>query len=268
MSSGPQIVTAADFGFELRSEREARGITQAKLAEMANVSVRWLSNFERGQSPRAELIKVMHVFRALDLAFEVVEKRKPNLNTTQSKILSAFSTMTREIDTSIAAISAQDIRDSLPEIVHGSTAFRDAIARNSFGSDLVKQATAANDIATKAVRDALAGGTFGVDLFKQVTAANDISSKIIKDAVGSNAFGADLVKAALASTDHGAAAVQQALNASNPGMAEIKKMFATQNHGMTAITNAMSSNAMGAIAAKKRRGDTSSAKEEASDGDS
>lgn len=90
MASNPQIRTAADFGYRLREEREKRGITQADLAGRANVSVRWLSNFERGKSPRAELIKVVHVARALGLAFELSEERQPRIAPTQQAIVDAF----------------------------------------------------------------------------------------------------------------------------------------------------------------------------------
>lgn len=79
-----QIKTAPDVGYALRAEREAQGITQADLAEQADVSVRWLSNFERGKSPRAELIKVIHVARALGLTFELAREEKPKETPGQS----------------------------------------------------------------------------------------------------------------------------------------------------------------------------------------
>lgn len=69
----PPIKTAPDFGYALRTAREEQGLTQVDLAKRADVSVRWLSNFERGKSPRAELIKVMHVARALGFVFQLTE---------------------------------------------------------------------------------------------------------------------------------------------------------------------------------------------------
>lgn len=79
-----QIKTAPDLGYALRAEREDQGITQANLAEQADVSVRWLSNFERGKSPRAELIKVMHVARALGLTFDLAREETPPMTPGQS----------------------------------------------------------------------------------------------------------------------------------------------------------------------------------------
>ena len=91
MSERAQIKTAADFGFQLREERERRGITQAELAVLADVSIRWLSNFERGKSPRAELIKVMHVARALGMAFELVEERERKISPSHQALVDAFT---------------------------------------------------------------------------------------------------------------------------------------------------------------------------------
>lgn len=82
--------TAADFGYRVREERERQGTTQAALAERADVSIRWLSNFERGKSPRAELIKVVHVARALGLVFELAEESSPALSETQQRLLTSI----------------------------------------------------------------------------------------------------------------------------------------------------------------------------------
>ncbi|WP_083506616.1 helix-turn-helix transcriptional regulator [Leucobacter sp. G161] len=53
MSARASLRSAAEFGYRVREARERQGITQAALAERVNVSIRWLSNFERGKSPRA-----------------------------------------------------------------------------------------------------------------------------------------------------------------------------------------------------------------------
>lgn len=82
--------TAADFGYRVREERERQRITQAALAARADVSIRWLSNFERGKSPRAELIKVVHVARALGLAFALAEDTRPALSETQQRLLASI----------------------------------------------------------------------------------------------------------------------------------------------------------------------------------
>ncbi|MFZ1381625.1 MAG: helix-turn-helix transcriptional regulator [Scrofimicrobium sp.] len=90
MNEQPQLKTARDFGFRLRAERESQGLTQEELAARSDVSVRWLSNFERGKSPRAELIKVLHVARALGLAFEVNQVREPKLSPEDRALLDAW----------------------------------------------------------------------------------------------------------------------------------------------------------------------------------
>lgn len=82
--------TAADFGLQLRHERERQGVKQAELAEKADVSVRWLSNFERGKSPRAELTKVVHVARALGMTFEFAEERQVELPEEHRELVDAF----------------------------------------------------------------------------------------------------------------------------------------------------------------------------------
>jgi len=79
--------TSADFGYRVREERERQGITQAELAGRADVSVRWLSNFERGKSPRAELIKVVHVVRALGLVFALAEDSSLQLSEAQQRLV-------------------------------------------------------------------------------------------------------------------------------------------------------------------------------------
>lgn len=45
--------------------RRARGLTQAELAARARVSTRWLSLFENGKSPGADLSRVLGVLAAL-----------------------------------------------------------------------------------------------------------------------------------------------------------------------------------------------------------
>lgn len=113
MNARIQIKTAADFGYQLREERERRGMTQAELAARANVSVRWLSNFERGQSPRAELIKVMHVARALKMTFELVEERERKISPSQQALVDA---VTRSSQTSMMTPALKNALAQLSEI--------------------------------------------------------------------------------------------------------------------------------------------------------
>ncbi|MBC9927166.1 helix-turn-helix domain-containing protein [Leucobacter sp. cx-169] len=79
MTYREQIKRTEDFGYRLKDERLDRGLTQAELALKAEVSQRWLSNFETGKSPRAELAKVLSVARALGLVFLLAEEAKPEL---------------------------------------------------------------------------------------------------------------------------------------------------------------------------------------------
>ena len=57
---------AAAFGAELRSRREAAGLTQARLAEAAGVSVSGVSALERGQR-QPSLTVAFDLSRALSL---------------------------------------------------------------------------------------------------------------------------------------------------------------------------------------------------------
>ena len=59
------VRTIGQFGAEIRRLRTSAGLTQAELAETANVSRRWISRLERGHE-HAELNNIMRVVRALD----------------------------------------------------------------------------------------------------------------------------------------------------------------------------------------------------------
>lgn len=59
--------TVGHLGLELRRLRHAAGLSQADLAQRADVSRRWLSQIERGH-PGGEIANLMKVVRALDLS--------------------------------------------------------------------------------------------------------------------------------------------------------------------------------------------------------
>jgi HTH-type transcriptional regulator/antitoxin HipB len=61
------------LGAALRDARKARGWTQQQLAERAGVSRQLLLDLERGKRPRAELIGVLAVTRALGLGLALAE---------------------------------------------------------------------------------------------------------------------------------------------------------------------------------------------------
>jgi HTH-type transcriptional regulator/antitoxin HipB len=65
--------TVRDLGATVRQARVARGLSQKALAEQARVSRQWLSRFESGKNPSAELLKVLDVFSSLNLVIDVVD---------------------------------------------------------------------------------------------------------------------------------------------------------------------------------------------------
>jgi len=58
--------TAADFGHEIRRQREQLGHTQEEAAALCGVGTRFLSELERGK-PTAEIGKALTVARRLGL---------------------------------------------------------------------------------------------------------------------------------------------------------------------------------------------------------
>ncbi|HEY9563647.1 MAG TPA: helix-turn-helix domain-containing protein [Nocardioides sp.] len=73
MATTIEVSRPDDIGPALREERLAEGLTQAALAELANVGRQWLNSFEMGEKVSAPLDMVMRVIAALDVA--VVLKR-------------------------------------------------------------------------------------------------------------------------------------------------------------------------------------------------
>lgn len=108
-----QIRSAADFGFQLRAERERRGLTQVELASLSGVSPRWLSNFERGKAPRAEITKVVHVARALGLVFTITADQPRVLEPQAQALMDAFETSIQPIQ------KTAQLQAALEEMEHG-----------------------------------------------------------------------------------------------------------------------------------------------------
>jgi len=69
--------TVRDLGAAVRRTRQAAGLSQQSLAVEARVSRQWLSRFEAGKNPAAELQKVLDVLGALGLAVDLI--RVPEL---------------------------------------------------------------------------------------------------------------------------------------------------------------------------------------------
>lgn len=66
--------TTGHLGMELRRLRQEAGLTQAELAQRAEVSRRWLSQAERGH-PGGEIANLMKVTRALGLSLRFEPSR-------------------------------------------------------------------------------------------------------------------------------------------------------------------------------------------------
>jgi HTH-type transcriptional regulator/antitoxin HipB len=72
------LTTVRDLGAAVRHRRREAGLTQAMLADRAGVSRQWLSGFESGKNPAAELGKVLDLLTALDLALDLVSTPPPD----------------------------------------------------------------------------------------------------------------------------------------------------------------------------------------------
>lgn len=64
------VANPADLGLFARDERRRRRMSQSQLSTVANVSRRWLTDFESGK-PTAEIGLVFRVIHALGLVLEI-----------------------------------------------------------------------------------------------------------------------------------------------------------------------------------------------------
>jgi transcriptional regulator with XRE-family HTH domain len=65
MELSKRLRRPADVAQVIVSARRTAGLTQAQLAEQARVSRQWLSEFENGKTPGADLSKVLAVLVTL-----------------------------------------------------------------------------------------------------------------------------------------------------------------------------------------------------------
>jgi transcriptional regulator with XRE-family HTH domain len=65
------------LGAAVRQARDEAGWTQSELAERAGVSRAFVVGLERGVRPRAELLRVLAVVRALGKAVALVDDEQP-----------------------------------------------------------------------------------------------------------------------------------------------------------------------------------------------
>ncbi|WP_187279462.1 helix-turn-helix transcriptional regulator [Quadrisphaera setariae] len=69
------VTQEKELGAALKSRRERARLTQGELAERAGVSRSFVIGLERGLRPRAELVRVFAVIKALDAAVTLVDHR-------------------------------------------------------------------------------------------------------------------------------------------------------------------------------------------------
>jgi len=79
----PKIRTAEELGSRLRAERKSRGLTLAETAGLANTSIKFLSEFERGK-PTAEIGKVLKVLAIVGLDVLVQSRHQSDSSSTEA----------------------------------------------------------------------------------------------------------------------------------------------------------------------------------------
>lgn len=108
------VADVSSLGAAVREARRSKGLTQAQLAERAEVSRQFVLNLEKGNSTRAELGRVLAVLRALDQAVLFVDTS----DNTQSRPSTAHDI---------------DLDDALDEVL-GAASSRSAASSSSTGS--------------------------------------------------------------------------------------------------------------------------------------
>ncbi|WP_162458259.1 helix-turn-helix transcriptional regulator [Pseudactinotalea terrae] len=81
------IRNAGELGAALRERRLRAGLTQAQVAERAEVSRAFVTELERGRRPRAELMRVFMVMRALETGLELVDAPTKTADQALSELL-------------------------------------------------------------------------------------------------------------------------------------------------------------------------------------
>lgn len=83
------VTNALELGAQLRAARRAAGLTQAQVAESANVSRAFVIDLEQGKRPGAELSRVLAVARALNRSFVLVEDVRPTFDAALHDLLNS-----------------------------------------------------------------------------------------------------------------------------------------------------------------------------------
>lgn len=68
-----KIASPAELGAQIRARRKAKGLTQTQLAELCRVSLRFVSEVERGRAS-AGVGRVLHLCARLGLDVHVVPR--------------------------------------------------------------------------------------------------------------------------------------------------------------------------------------------------
>lgn len=78
--------SAIEIGAAIRESRKSAGMTQADLAKQAGVSRAFLIDIEKGARQRAELSRVLSLFRALDLSLTASSKPAPTFEQAYARL--------------------------------------------------------------------------------------------------------------------------------------------------------------------------------------
>lgn len=80
------IANGTQLGAAIRAARNRASLTQEELARRAGTSRRWLSMLENGESPGAEIGKVLATLDVLDIALRL-STRERGTGTAESELL-------------------------------------------------------------------------------------------------------------------------------------------------------------------------------------
>lgn len=79
--------SAIEIGAVIREARQATGMTQAALAERAGVSRAFVIDVEKGARRRAELGRILSLFRALDLSLVARSEPLPSFEEAYAQLI-------------------------------------------------------------------------------------------------------------------------------------------------------------------------------------
>lgn len=124
-------VIALSIGSRIRSAREAKGLTRKELADLINVTVSAVSNYENGVSSPKEAV-MLDLFSALGIdpnylfqdEIDMSQLTTPPLTPTESSLLSNFRTLNDEGQEKLHSYS-EDLVQSRRYIKNNSLGLRE-----------------------------------------------------------------------------------------------------------------------------------------------